>query len=396
MTARTTTTAPHTDVDLFDDEVLLDPYPHYAALREQGAAVHLDRLGMWAVTRYDEIRTALHDWEIYSSDEGTALNSDKNAKLRGTVLASDPPLHDQLRGVLASRLAPKALRGLKADIENRADELVGALVRGGTFDAVVDLAQAFAVSVVAGLIGVPDDAVDRLLPWADATFTTFGPPNARTAESGPLSAEMFAWLLTLDATDLAPGSMGRAVFEAAERGEIEKASCVPLLGAYVVAGMDTTINAMSNAVLLLATHPEQWAAVRADPTLLPGTLNEVLRYDSPVQAFSRVVRTEQRIGDAVIAPGERVVLLYGSGNRDQAHYPDADRFDIRRNPVDHLSFGYGVHACAGQGVARIEAVAVLGALLRHAEHLEVGTPVRHLNNVIRGLDRLPVTATPNS
>jgi cytochrome P450 len=120
----------------------------------------------------------------------------------------------------------------------------------------------------------------------------------------------------------------------------------------------------------------------------------VLRYDSPVQAFSRVVRTEQRIGEAVIAAGERVVLLYGSGNRDESHYPDADRFDLRRNPVDHLSFGYGVHSCAGQGLARIEATAVLGALLRHARHLEVGTPVRHLNNVIRGLDRLPVTATP--
>jgi cytochrome P450 len=394
MTARTSPSAPHTDVDLFADEVLLDPYPHYAALREQGAAVHLDRLDMWAVTRYDEIRSALHDWETFSSQDGVALNAEKNARLRGTVLAADPPVHAQLRGVLAARLAPKALRGLKADIELRADELVGSLVRGGTFDAVEDLARAFAVSVVAGLIGVPDGVVDRLLPWADATFTSFGPSNARTAESEPLSGEMFGWLLSLDATDLAPGSMGRAVFEAAERGEIGRESCAPLLAAYVVAGIDTTINAMSNAVLLLATHPEQWEALRADPALLPGTLNEVLRYDSPVQAFSRVVRTEQRIGDAVIAAGERVVLLYGSGNRDEAHYPDADRFDIRRNPVDHLSFGYGVHACAGQGLARIEATAVLGALLRHARHLEVGTPVRHLNNVIRGLDRLPVTATP--
>lgn len=389
----TASTAPHTDVDLFCDNALLDPYPHYAALREQGAAVYLDRVGMWAITRYDEIRTTLHDWQSYSSDEGTALNADKNAKLRGTILASDPPVHTQLRGVLSARLAPKALRGLKADIERRADELVGSLVSRRTFDAVEDLARAFVLSVVAQLIGIPDDLVDKLLPWADATFTTFGPPNERTGESGPLSAEMFAWLSSVDATELAPNSMGRAVFEAAERGEIEQASCAPLLGAYVVAGMDTTSNALSNAVLLMATHPEQWELLRNDPGLLPATLNEVLRYDSPVQAFSRLVRTEQRIGDVLVLPGERVVLLFGSGNRDEAHYSDANCFDIRRNPVDHLSFGYGVHACAGQGLARIEATALLGALLRRVERLEVGTPVRHLNNVIRGLERLPVTVT---
>ncbi|MFE5700514.1 cytochrome P450 [Rhodococcus koreensis] len=389
----TTDTTPHTNIDLFSDEILTNPYPHYAQLRAQGPVVHLDRHQMWALTHYEVIRNVLHDWETYSSQDGTALNDAKNAKLRGTVLASDGQEHDRLRAVLSTRLAPKALHGLRRDIETRADDLVLALAARGTFDAVEDLARTFAVSVVAELIGVPDDAVSSLLPWADATFQTFGPDNERTETAAPLSGAMFAWLATLDATDFLPGSMGRAVFEAAERGEIERASCVPLLGAYVVAGMDTTINAISNAIFLLATHPDQWALLRDDANLLAPTLNEVLRFDSPVQAFTRTVRAEQRLGEIRVRPGERVLVLYGSGNRDAAKYPDADRFEIRRNPLDHLSFGYGTHGCAGQGLARVESLAVLGALRRHVEKLEVGTPQRHLNNVIRGFGRLPVTVT---
>ena len=386
--------APHSEIDLFGDETLIDPYPSYGTLRDMGPVVYLERHSVSAVTRYAELRTTLQDWKTFCSGEGIALNDAKNRQMRGSVLASDPPAHKRLRGVLAPQLAPRALRAVTEDIERQADELVGTLVRRGDFDAVNDLARPFALSVVVGLIGLPDGFTDKILPWADATFNTLGPPNWRTDAAGPLSAEMYHWLAGLHADDLAPGSMGRAVFDAGERGDINLAACPKLLGPYVVAGMDTTINAVGNAVQLLAEHPEQWDMLRADPSLGPAALNEVLRYDSPIQAFSRVTQREVRMGDAVIEEGERVVLLYGAGNRDERHYQDPDRFDIRRNPVDHLSFGFGVHACPGQHLGRIEALALLEALLRHASGIEIGTPVRRLNNVVRGLDALPVQATP--
>ncbi|GAA1287782.1 cytochrome P450 [Streptomyces javensis] len=199
-----------------------------------------------------------------------------------------------------------------------------------------DLARAFPVSVVADLIGIPGSVRDEVAVWADA-------------------------------------------------------SCAPLLSAYTTAGIDTTVNALSNAVLCFAREPEQWDAVRrGGPEGINDAFNEVLRYDSPVQAFTRVVTAEVEVGHVRIREGERIVVLYGSGNRDDRHYSDPDRFDVSRRPGDHLSFGYGVHACAGQGLARMEAEALLSALAARVKRFRIGTPVRHLNNVVRGLESLPV------
>lgn len=388
--------SPRTNLDLFADEVLQDPYPFYAELRAQGPAVYLDRHDAWALTHYQHVRAALRDWESFSSAEGVALNDPMNEVLAGTVLASDPPGHEQLRAVLSEQLAPRALRALGADIAAKADALVDDLVRRRSFDAVTDLARAFPLSVVVDLIGLPDSVRGKLLGWADSTFTVFGPMNERTQNGFPGVGEMFAWLQGISAEDLRPGSMGRAIFDAADRGAIGRESCVPLLSAYTTAGMDTTISAVGNAVFLFARHPDQWDIVRTDPSLIGSAFNEVLRYDAPVQAFTRVTRTDYDADGIRIPAGARVVLLYGSGNRDDRHYPEPDRFDVTRNPVDHLSFGYGIHACAGQGLARLEAHAAFTALVRRVHRIHIGEPIRHLNNVTRGLESLPVTSLDTS
>jgi cytochrome P450 len=386
----TLTHPPHSAVDLFDDELLQNPYPTYRELRDLGAAVHLDQLDAWALTRYDPIREALGDWRTYSSS-GLALSDPVNEMFVGTILAADPPEHDTLRSVLADRLGPRAIRGLQTDIGARAEALVDEVLARGEFDAVTDLAAAFPMAVVFDLIGLPDEARPNMLRWADATFNVFGPMNARTVYSLAVVQELFGWVSTLRAEDLGEGSMGRAVFEAAEQGRIRHESCIPLIVAYAAAGMDTTINAIANAVYLFAEHPDQWDLVRRDPALLPGAFNEVLRYDAPVQAFGR--RTTRAVDmDGVTLPeGAQLLLLYGSGNRDERHYPDPDRFDITRAPVDHLSFGYGTHGCAGQALARLEGHAVLSALARRVRRIHIGTPHRHLNNSVRGFDSLPIT-----
>ncbi|GAA4553957.1 cytochrome P450 [Pseudonocardia xishanensis] len=385
----TPTLTPHSDVDLFADPVLEDPYPTYRTLRDLGGAVHLAELDAWALTRYDAVRGALGDWQTFSSS-AVALNEPVNGMLVGTVLAADPPEHDVLRSVLADRLGPRAVRSLQADIAARAEALVEEVVAKGEFDAVTDLAAAFPFAVVFDLIGLPDDARPNMLRWADATFNVCGPMNDRTAGGLLIVQEMFEWVATLKADDLLDGSMGRAIFDAAEAGRIGPESCIPLLAAYATAGMDTTINAIANAVHLFAQHPDQWDLVRADPTLLPGAFNEVLRYDAPVQVFGR--RTTRAVGVAgtEIPADSQVLLLYGSGNRDERHYAEPDRFDVTRAPVDHLTFGYGTHGCAGQALARLEAHAVLGALAARVRRIHLGEPKRHLNNVLRGIESLPV------
>ncbi|HEX4223184.1 MAG TPA: cytochrome P450 [Pseudonocardiaceae bacterium] len=381
---------PGTDLDLFDNDVLADPYPVYAELRARAGAVFLHRHGAWAITRYAGVRDALSDWRTFSSAKGTALNDVMNAALRGTVLAADPPEHRVLRSVLAEPLAPRDLRQRFDRLERYATELVDTLVKRCPFDAVTELAQVFQLAVVAELMGLPDSVRDHLLPWSDASFTAFGPPNERTFRSGEAVREMVLWCRSVPAEDLAPGSMGRAIFEAADAGIIEPASCGPLLSAYTTAGVDTTIHALSNAILLFAGNPTQWDAVRAGDVTVLDAFDEVLRYDSPVQAFTRVTTTDATIDDVPIPAGDRVVLLYGSANRDERHYPDPDRFDVTRKPGDQLAFGWGNHACSGQGLAGLEASAVLSALARRVRRWHVGVPRRHLNNILRGLSRLPV------
>ncbi|CAA0124845.1 Cytochrome p450 CYP199A2 [Mycolicibacterium vanbaalenii] len=385
----TLTHAPHSDVDLFVDDILYDPYPTYRELRDAGSAVYLTQLDAWALPRYDDIRSALRDWKTFSS-AGIALNDVVNEILTGTVIAADPPEHDTLRSVLSDRLAPRALRDLQNDIAARADTLVETVLRKESFDVVADLATAFPMAVVFDLIGLPEAARPNMLRWADATFDVCGPLNARAQSALSAIGEMFDWLGTLDAKDLKPDSMGRAIFDAADDGRIKRESCIPLLAAYTSAGMDTTINAIANAVHLFATHPDQWDLVCADPSILPAAFNEVLRYDAPVQVFGRRTTTDVTVGGLRLEPGTEVLILYGSGNRDDRHYAEPDCFDVTRRPTDHLTFGYATHACAGQALAKLEAHAVLGALAKRVRRFELGEPTRHLNNVTRGLSSLPV------
>lgn len=382
---------PHSDIDLFCDEVLLDPYPAYAQLRDLGPAVHLDALdGVWALPRYEQVRAADGDWRTYSSEASAGLNEVVNARLVGSVLGTDPPEHDRLRSVLATQLVPRAVRKITDDIEARADELADSLVERGRFDAVPDLAAVLPLSVVFDLIGLPESGRSTMLRWADAVFTTFGPMNDRTRVGLSIVPEMYEWLATLRGEDLRPGSMGRSIFDVAEAENFDHAGCVKLLASYATAGMDTTINAIANAIALFAAYPDQWDALRADPAAVPGAFNEVLRYDAPVQAFARRLTRDVSIEGIDVPAGDQVVLLFGSGNRDERHYPDPDRFDVRRNPVDHLSFGYGIHTCAGQALARIEGHAILRALATRIRRFHVGAPKRHFNNVVRGLESLPV------
>jgi cytochrome P450 len=386
----TRTHTPHSDVDLFDDALLDDPYPAYRELRDLGAAVRLDRFDAWTLNRYSSVRGALGDWQTYSATS-LALTAPVNEMFVGTILASDPPAHDTLRSVLSERLGPRAVRSLKDDVESRAEKLVDDVLARGAFDAVTDLAAAFPLAVVFDLIGLPEEARPNILRWADATFNIFGPMNDRTINGLATVQEMFGWVGTLKAEDLAEGSMGRAVFEAADQGRIPHEACIPLIVAYAAAGMDTTINSIANAVYLFAQHPDQWDLIRTDTDLLLGAFNEVLRYDAPVQVFGRRVTREVDVEGVTVPEGAQVLLLYGSGNRDERHYSDPDRFDVTRAPVDHLTFGYGTHACAGQALARLEAYSVLGALARRVRRIHLGTPHRHLNNAVRGFDSLPVT-----
>ena len=376
-------------LDLFSDEVLLDPQPVYDELRETAGVVHLPATGVYALTRYDVIRDALTDWESFSS-VGLGFNPMVNEALQGTSLASDPPVHTELRAALTENLTPRALRGLKDTIDAKADALVAELVDTGSFEAIDAIARAFPLEVVADLIGFTGQVRDNMIRWGKSAMEVVGPLNQRTQENFPIAGELYGWCSQVQADDLAEGSVGRGVFEAEARGTIPPGASGHIIHQYLGAGLDSTIAAIGNAVALFAAHPDQLALVRANPSLAPAAFNEVLRYWAPLNVWGRRVTKDVEIDGALIPAGSQAALLLGAGNHDPRHYQDPDSFLVERNPLDLLSFGYGLHSCAGQGLARLEGQAVIESLARRVERIVVGEETRLPANMIRSIEVLPV------
>ncbi len=244
--------------------------------------------------------------------------------------------------------------------------------------------------MVADLIGFTGEVRANMLRWGQAAMEVLGPLNQRTAENFPVAGELYAWCSQVKAEDLAEGSVGRGIFDAEARGDIPPDTAGHIIHQYLGAGVDTTIAAIGNIVALFARHPDQLALVRQDPTLVPAAFNEVLRYWAPVHAWGRRATKDVTVAGADIPAGAQVAVLFGAGNRDPRHYADPDAFLVERNPADHLSFGYGPHGCAGQGLARLEAHAVIDALARRVDRLIAGPEVRVPGNTTRSIDKLPV------
>jgi cytochrome P450 len=383
--------APTSTVDIFSDEVLLDPYAALNELREQAGAVWVPANNVWAISRYADVRAAFLNHATFSSNK-VAFNDMMNEALQGTTLATDPPDHHNLRAALMENLTPRALRKMKDDIDATADRIVSACAAQGSFDGVKDIAEAVVLEVVADLIGVQGVARENILRWGVAAFNVLGPMNQRTGENFPIAGELFGWATNVQAEDLAEGSMGRGIFAAAERGDIPVESCGHIIHQYVAAGMDTTIASIGNTLWLLGANPDQYELLRSDHSLVQNAFNEALRMEPPVHAFGRVTKKEATVDGVAIPAGAQVALLFMPGNRDPRHYLDPDTFSISRNSADNLAFGYGPHSCAGQGLARMQGQATLESFARHIKSFTIGEPARRISNSTRGLGSLPISS----
>ncbi len=379
------------DVDLFADQTLLNPYPVYAQLRETAPVVWMEKNGIFVITRYAEVREALNNAEVFSSTK-VAFNDMMNDALKGTSLATDPPEHRQLRKTLLAPLTPRALKSIEDGVVAKAEAMIDALVAKGSFDAIDDVARAFPKAVVIDMLGVQGAARDNILRWGDAAFNVLGPMNARTQQNFPIAGELFHFCATVKAEDLTEGSLGRGIFEAAERGEIAPESCGPIIHQYIAAGLESTIASIGNCLSHLAANPDQYALVAADPSLVRAAFNESLRYEAPLGMIGRVVKDEVTFAGTTIPAGTQVGLMLGAANRDPRQFENPDQYLVKRNPTDHLTFGNGVHTCAGQNLARIEADAILNAFASRIKSFRTGPAERQLANMTRSLNSLPVVS----
>jgi cytochrome P450 len=381
---------PTSDADLFSDATLRDPWALYDALRAAGPAVWMTHGAFVAVAGYAEVRHCLEQPEVFISGAGVALNEVANASMVGTVLGSDGAEHAMLRAVLAEQLSMRGLRRIGADVQRIADGLVAGLLGGRTFDVVGELAERLPSTVVLDLIGLPEDRRARIIAWAKNSFDLFGPmTSARTLLALQSIGEVFAFCDSVTQPGvLRPGSLGEAVVAAVAAGRLPADKASGLMLAYLTGGLDTTIASIEQAMRLFAAHPEQWDLVRQDPRRIPGAYNEILRHSAPLHVMSRKVARDTEIGGAAVAAGTRVALLFAAANRDGRKYEAPERFEVLRAPVDHLTFGFGTHVCAGQNLARIEVHALLTALAREVTRIEVGACEVGVNNLIHGYARM--------
>jgi cytochrome P450 len=378
--------------DIYATDAIVDPYPHYNRLRQLGPVVWLPKQRVYALPRFNECKAVLRDDDTFVSGQGVALNSIANRLSRGTTLNSDGTDHDQRRKLVAHRMLPRALRAIGDRVDEQAAHVLDAALGRREIDGVADLASALPLAVVPDLVGWPRDQRDHLLAWGGATFDILGPFNRHWVKAFPSSMQMLRSARSVVRhRSVIEGSLGHDVLIAADNGKLPHSECPPLMVDYVAPSLDTTISAISSALHLSATFPVQWEILKNNHDLIPNAVNEVVRYESPLRAFSRKARRETRVGDTRIPAGSRVLVIYASANRDENEWDRPDTFDIRRDANRQLGFGHGAHACAGQGLARLETEAMLRALVERVDRIELTSPPTWaINNIIRRFERLPL------
>ncbi|MCI3133169.1 cytochrome P450 [Phenylobacterium aquaticum] len=375
--------------DLYGATAISDPYPAYRRIRDAGPAVWSPRRGLWLLGRFEDVRAALRADDILVSGRGVAANDLVNSAENPITLTSDGETHARRRLTLIQPVMPGPLKALRPRLEAEAEQLVAALSGLERFDAMSRFAAHLPVTVVAELVGLNAAGRKNMLRWAAATFDALGVMNARGIAAMPRVLDLGRYVRGLSRSSVTPGGWADRLFEAAERGDISQAEAQAMVIDYVGPALDTTILAVGEMVWRLATTPGAYDQVRADPALIPGVVNESVRIGSPLRGFTRLAAEAYPVGEVTIPQGERVLVLYASANRDERHYADPDRFDVTRNPRDHVGWGHGAHTCVGMHLARLEMEILLQALVRQVERIETGPAKRIRNNVLQGFKTLP-------
>jgi cytochrome P450 len=382
------------EFDPYSYEIHEDPYPVYRRLRDQAPAYFNEKRGFWALSRYDDVRTALNDWRTYTSTEGITIEP----RRRGTephIIEMDPPRHTQLRAIVSRAFTPNRMARLEEPIRARTRALLAPFADAGSIDLIGDFAALLPMAVISEMLGVPDSEQDRLRHAADALLHREPDSDDITPAGIEGAATLYTYFdaLIRERRNQPADDLLSLLMTAEEEGDVLSAS--ELLGfcfLLIIAGNETTTKLVGNAIYWLAENPDQRSAVTDDPTLIPGAVEETLRYDGSTQAMARCLTRDVELHGETMRAGTKVLLLLGSADRDEGRWPAADRFDIRRDTAGHVAFGHGIHHCLGAALARLEArvaleelLPVLGDYVVEKEH----SRRVHSGNV-RGFSSLPL------
>ncbi|MER6557811.1 cytochrome P450 [Streptomyces sp. NPDC001027] len=395
--------------DPWDPAFVADPYPAYAELRERGRVICYEPTGQWLVPGHADVSALLRDrrlgrtyqhrftHEEFGRTAPPAEQEPFHTLNDHGMLDLEPPDHTRIRRLVSKAFTPRTVERLKPYVHRLAGELVDGLARAGGGDLLSDVAEPLPVAVIAEMLGIPEADRGPLRPWSADICGMYelNPSQETAAKAVRASVEFTAYLRELIAErrkepgdDLISGLIA-AHDEGDRLTEQEMISTAVLL---LNAGHEATVNATVNGWWALFRNPDQLAALRADHSLAPSAVEELMRYDTPLQLFERWVLDDIEIDGVTVPRGAEIAMLFGSANHDPAVFADPGRLDLTRADNPHISFSAGIHYCIGAPLARIELAASMTALLERAPTLALAAePRRKPNFVIRGLEGLPVT-----
>ena len=351
-------------------EKLYASYNWYRQMREtQPIYCEPEWGGAWHVFRYADVARVMSDYTTFSSDENRYSPPEwrDNSPISSSILRMDPPRHRQLRNLVSQAFTPRMVAHMEPRIQEITKELLDQVAAKGEMDVVRDLAYPLPVTVIAELLGIPTELREEFKRWSDALVS--GDEEMTEEDRQALFQEiggMFNYFTqVLEERRAHPqGDLVSALLAAEVDGErLSDLELLGFCGLLLVAGNETTTNLIGNMILCLDENPDVVERLRANRALVHGAIEEALRYYSPVKLMTRYTTTETTIGDQHIEAGQLILPWLSSANRDEAEFPDADRFDIEREPNRHLGFGRGIHFCLGAPLARLEAKTALNAML---------------------------------
>lgn len=378
--------------DPFVHAMVHDPYPLYRKLRDDHPVYHNPERDLWAISRFEDVQQVARNWQAFANSGGADVDAGPQWFGVGDFVDSDPPRHERLRGVVKNPFSPRATAEMEGNIHRQVDELLGPMLERGHGELVGEFASVIPLVIIFKLLGYPREDVEALKPLLYAvqlrTPGAIEPPETAVQARGELHAYIEA--AAEERRKNPRDDLLTHIVQCEKTGRVTREEIPGMAVLLMIAGWETSSILITNAIWLLAQHPEQRKRLRENPDEIPTAVEEVLRLDAPVQHLARLTLKDATLHGQTIPEGSRVLLLWASANRDERRWEDPDRFDITRKPKRNLAFGEGIHHCLGAPLARLESRVVLEALLARDMEFEVGEPGRLPQVIIRGISELPI------
>ncbi|MBT4519004.1 MAG: cytochrome P450 [Halieaceae bacterium] len=378
-----------------DTEEPVDAYQYYRYLRENTPVSRVDD-GPWQIARYNDVLDVLRDEKTFSSDVSTRPPEDRRSP---SMLFSDPPIHNRLRKLVSRAFKPSHIESQRILIESQSEKLVSAMCMNSRADLVQSLAAPLPVTVIAHMLGVADGDIQVFKQWSDAIFGNiadilFASPSPEAEAAGEEMDAYFLQRIEEIRRQPADHLLGRLIETETEDGHLTNAELLSFCSLLLIAGNETTTGLITASVRIFDEFPESFYQLKQSPQLIPGFIEEALRFYSPFSATVRRATRDTTIGDTEIGKGDLVLPLMASANRDQDIFDQADSFIIDRNPNPHVAFGFGVHFCLGAHLARLEGEIAVTSLTRQLESISLVEDDHSQMSVLGGPTELLVDFKP--